>query len=366
VLSPTHLENVASSWTQPGQFYYDRAGGSIGYIPRAGETLADLEASATTATVQELLIVNNTKNLRWEGVRFEYATWLGASESTGFIDTQSAYLCQQGEPPVTVHVSGSTNITFNSCDFAHLGGVYAVGADGGSSQIVVSNCTFRDISGGGVKLGSSGERGAPAPAVNTSVEDQDRGFLVQDSLFVGVPVEYSGANPIFAPYVADTTLAHNTIHDSSYSAICIGWGWGLTSSYVRNVNVVNNTITMPMQRLADGGCVYTNTPCFGCQIRGNYLASDPAVYGCLYHDGHAGAAGLWNDRENVFENITSHVVYSHQDHTTVTDIWYNNSDCAWLGNTTNRDVRDADGKCANVSIVNIKTNKQYTVQLSGT
>ena len=99
--------------------------------------------------------------------------------------------------------------------------------------------------------------------------------------------------------------------------------------------------------------MYTNTPCFGCQIRGNYLASDPAVYGCLYHDGHAGAAGLWNDRENVFENTTSHVVYSPQDHTTVTDIWYNNSDCAWLGNTTNRDVRDADGKCANVSIVNI-------------
>jgi hypothetical protein len=28
--------------------------------------------------------------------------WLGASGPKGYIDTQSAYLCQQGEPPVNV------------------------------------------------------------------------------------------------------------------------------------------------------------------------------------------------------------------------------------------------------------------------
>lgn len=36
--NPTSLENVASNFTQPGQFYYDRAGATISYIPRAGET----------------------------------------------------------------------------------------------------------------------------------------------------------------------------------------------------------------------------------------------------------------------------------------------------------------------------------------
>ena len=41
--NPTHIENVEANWTQPGQFYYDRAGATIGYIPRPGETLADLE-----------------------------------------------------------------------------------------------------------------------------------------------------------------------------------------------------------------------------------------------------------------------------------------------------------------------------------
>ena len=109
------------------QFYYDRAAATISYIARPGETANTLEATATTATQQELLLVNGSANVRWEGVRFEYATWLGASGPKGYVDTQSAYLCQDGEPPVNVHVWHSKNVTFSGCDFQHLGAVYAIG-----------------------------------------------------------------------------------------------------------------------------------------------------------------------------------------------------------------------------------------------
>ena len=43
----------------------------------------------------------------------------------------------------------------------------------------------------------------------------------------------------------------------------MGWGWG-ESSYMRNVQIENNSITKPMQLLSDGGGVYTNTPCPDC------------------------------------------------------------------------------------------------------
>lgn len=69
--------------------------------------------------------MTGAQNVRFEGVHYEYASvrqalncltlvelllnlnmmvmqWLGASGSKGYIDTQSAYLCQQGEPPVNV------------------------------------------------------------------------------------------------------------------------------------------------------------------------------------------------------------------------------------------------------------------------
>ena len=98
---------------------------------------------------------------------------------------------------------------------------------------------------------------------------------------VQIPVEYGGANPIFAAYVADTILAHNTFIDSAYSSICAGWGWGM-ASFMRNVHIVNNSFTRPMRRLQDGGGVYTNTPCPNCNVSGNYFAEDNVKYGCLY------------------------------------------------------------------------------------
>ena len=66
--------------------------------------------------------------------------------------------------------------------------------------MIVANSTFLDISGGGIKLGFSGERGVLQPQNNESmpVSQQDRGFLISDNLMASIPVEYSGANPIFA------------------------------------------------------------------------------------------------------------------------------------------------------------------------
>lgn len=235
---PTALENLGTNWTQPGQWYYDRSAGNIGYIPRAGETVETVEATATTATAETILRVEHTQNLRWEGVQFEYATYLGTSGSQGFVDTQSGFLYRGnnnpkagGEPPVNVHVLHSHNISFASCSFAHLGAVYAFGADAGSQDVIVWNSTFTDISGGGIKLGFSGERGVLQPQNNESlpVVQQDRGFLIQDNEFTSIPVEYSSANPVFAGYVADTAIDHNTIHDSTYSGICLGERDGIPS-----------------------------------------------------------------------------------------------------------------------------------------
>ena len=200
-VNPTHLENVEGNWSYPGQFYYDRKNALIGYIPRKGETVADLESTAVTSVTETILLVNGTSNLVWEGIHFEYATWLGASGPKGFVDTQSAYLCQEGEPPSNIALVNAQNISFNGCSFAHLGGVYALSALGATQGVVVSNSTFTDISGGGVKLGSAGERGAPSPPASTEPSEQDRGFVVSDCTFSDIPVEYSGANPIFVAYV---------------------------------------------------------------------------------------------------------------------------------------------------------------------
>jgi len=154
---PTSIENLRSNFSHAGEFYYDRAAATIEYIFRAGETLATLEATATTATKQDILIVNNTHDVAWRDVKFEYATWLGSSGPKGFVDTQSAFIYGGGhneawggstiggEPPVNIHVAKSQKVKFSGCSFSHLGAVYALGGDGGSQDLVVFNSTWESM-----------------------------------------------------------------------------------------------------------------------------------------------------------------------------------------------------------------------------
>ena len=344
-VAPTSIENLfdPKDFTKRGTWYYDRAAGTITYLPRAGETVATLEATATTTGTEMLLDLENTKNLVWEGTRFQYATQLHTSGPKGFVDTQSGYLYRDGEPGTNIHISSSSNISFKNCDFSHFGAVYTLGADGGSQNVVVSNCTFTDCSGGAIKLGSSGERGGPAPSTNTSVADQDRGFLVSDCLMEDTTIEYGSANAIFGGYVADTTLAHNTITGTSYSAICLGWGWG-ENSYMRNVHAMNNSIVSPMRRLADGGGLYTNTPCVNCNVSGNVFENDNIEYGCLYHDG--GSSGWW-DYDNVFNHVHTPTVFGHGSCTDiiVDRVWANDSSTPHLQGAVNAGLADVNGTC---------------------
>lgn len=65
----------------------------------------------------------------------------------------------------------------------------------------------------------------------------------------------------------------------------------------------------------------------------------------IYHDG---GSGLWNDHFNVFNHIRTSGVFAHGSsaHTTVVDMWLNDTQGLALEGDTNRDVRDpVTGAC---------------------
>jgi hypothetical protein len=53
----------------------------------------------------------------------------------------------------------------------------------------------------------------------------------------------------------NSTIAHNTIENTSYTGISLGWGWGGVVSFARDNHVVGNRLINIMQFLNDGGCV---------------------------------------------------------------------------------------------------------------
>ena len=199
---PAYIENVFANLTAPGQWYFDRVNAKFFYKPRPGETIAAVEQSSYTTTEETILLVNGTSNLAWEGVLFEHATWLLPNTERGFVDWQGGYSGGYGtapdyndcsspqvckayadangcgsttkpaphcaanrgvEPPGNVRVEGATNVTFTGCRFQHLGGIYAISANRGSQHVSILNCTFADVSGGAIHIGSTGSRWTTGP-----------------------------------------------------------------------------------------------------------------------------------------------------------------------------------------------------------
>ena len=145
------------------------------------------------------------------------------------------------------------------------------------------------------------------------------------------------------------------------------------TSFMRNVNATRNSITQPMQTLADGGGLYTNAPCSGCHVSQNYFEGDPTVYGCLYllrvmymsytnrplflhlcnayfpeyGRYHDGGSGLWSDYDNVFNHIQTAAVFCHggSGGITVDGIYMNDSGLPSLQGATNMKLRNGDGVC---------------------
>ena len=76
----TRFENALQFLTEPGQWYLDSAGGVLYYMPLPGE---DMSTADVELPILETLIVGQgtlgapIQNIRFEGLTFSYATWLG-------------------------------------------------------------------------------------------------------------------------------------------------------------------------------------------------------------------------------------------------------------------------------------------------
>lgn len=67
---------------------------------------------------------------------------------------------------------------------------------------------------------------------------------------------------VFAGYVANTTIAHNTLARLPYTGVQVGWGWG-QDTFAGSNYIVNNSIDGVLQYFADGGCIYAQSPMHG-------------------------------------------------------------------------------------------------------
>ena len=212
------------------------------------------------------------------------------------VDVQSiVYMCDGGhgcEPLGAIRLATSHDVSFLDCEFTHLGGGYALSAGSGSTRVTVSGCSFSDLSGGAVRIGNIYVGAA-----------WDSSSVLTDCTMSGMGLEYHGAAAVFAGYVFNLTVSHNTISDVGYTGVSMGWGWGraFPAGYGHNL-ISYNRISRVMKVLRDGGGIYVNgaqNASWPSVVSDNWVDSDSAVFAVYYLDN---GASHWTFTQNVASN----------------------------------------------------------------
>lgn len=155
---------------------------------------------------------------------------------------------------------------------------------------------FSGLAGGAAKLGNVND----TRAVSTNPADFDNFYLFEDNTVTDTALEFRGAATVFAGYVANTVIAHNTIANTGYTGISLGWGWGShvkgPQTWATDNHILNNRLSNIMSALNDGGCTYTLGPQPRSSVEGNYCEADHApVVGFFYHDNGSRYFGTKNN-----------------------------------------------------------------------
>lgn len=310
--SAFYLTNAIELLDRPGEWFHDIHTRKLYYYPRDGEDMRT--AIAIVPTIETLVDVvgtldNPVTNVRFENVGFAYTTWMRPSEK-GHIPLQAGqYLTDGyridpqmirnygnhkldnqgwlGRPPAAVQVNSANDIDFVACDFRHLGSAgldYVYGTKGGT----VDRCTFSDIAGNGIVVGSFSPR---AHETHIPYDPTDRREVctfqhIRNNLVTGIGNEDWGSVGILAGYVADITIEHNEISEVPYTGISLGWGWTQTVNCMRNNVVHANHIHHYGMHTYDTAGIYTLGSQPKSYITENYVHS-------IYTPGYAHDPNHW-------------------------------------------------------------------------
>jgi hypothetical protein len=278
-----YFENALEMLDQPGEWYLDRQTGILSYWPRAGEDLQRAEVVAPVVQ-KTLLAVTGTaerpvRNLHFQGIRVAHVDWpLPPHGFTAMFGCLQWISGNQPEPWVKFHwIDAAVQFQYaRSCSFTggaveHAGGI-GVGLLRGSSGIVVEGNRIHDLGGGGVVAGGIRNRDTLKWADPVDKEEY-RDFRIANNRIHDCGADYFGSIGVFVGITQHAVVAHNLIHDISYSGIVLSGNEDKTLPFAGDNAVEYNHIHHVMKTAVDGAGIYVSFPQArsGAAIRGNLI-----------------------------------------------------------------------------------------------
>ena len=238
-----YVEGALELLDQPGEWYLDPASGTLYYIPRPGENIQQVEAVAPVLT-QVVRLEGQPQsgqfieNVHFRGLAFGHTEWYfpgGFHAGKNKPEISPAPKPEVGGfgqaaigVPGAVWGEGVRHSSFENCSFHHIGN-YALELARGCQRNRISECTFSDLGGGGIKIGET--------SIREKTEEQARSNEISQCRIGDGGKLFHSAIGVWIGQSPDNRIANCEIHDFFYTGISIGWTWGYGPALASN-NVV--------------------------------------------------------------------------------------------------------------------------------
>ncbi|MCX6928646.1 MAG: right-handed parallel beta-helix repeat-containing protein, partial [Verrucomicrobia bacterium] len=299
---------------EPGEWYLDPTSGTLYYLPRPGERLADMQVVAPV--LPQVMRFEGRPEARQfvehvslRGLTFSHTEWYFPSDFHSGKNKPKIWPEPKPEiggfgqaavgVPGAVWGEGLRDGVIEDCRFERLGN-YALELARGCQRNRIIQCEFSDLGAGGVKLGETN--------IRDNTEEQARGNEISHCRIHDGGKLFASGEGVWIGQSPDNRLTHNLIYDFYYTGISIGWTWGYGPALATNNSVELNHVHHIGAKsdgdgpiLSDMAGIYTLGKQPGTVIRNN-----------LWHDMAAtryGGWGIYFDEGSSGILAESNVVY---------------------------------------------------------
>lgn len=306
------LENDRAFLDATGEWFFDRNERKIYVILPDG---SDAERMKVTIPVTgpHLLVIRgteqqNVRNIFFEGISFEHCAWqlpdgTYAGVQACHFDPRPSY---EGWSvvPAAIFAEWTTNISFLNCTFSKLGGS-GIWFSTGSSNCIIADSRFEDISGNAIMVGDGRDRKVNGEVWwNTAPEQVAIGNSVLNNTITHCGKQFYGAVGIWCGFVAETLIKNNHIYNLPYTGISVGWEWSPAPTPCRENHIEGNHIHHIMKVLSDGGGIYMLGLQPGSSITNNL------IHDVSLNAGRAESNGMFLDEGTTDVTVSGNIIYN--------------------------------------------------------
>ena len=249
-----------------GEFVYNYEKGILYYYNEGDVSDFDFEYP-TLNNMMYFTHIDKTRVEKWAFTGLDYTvisevggTWAQSANDAHINFEGVSDRTPSGSP---IYIRRGTGFEVVDCNFHDLA-CSGVNVRSRTSNILVEGCSFTELGATAVHCGDATE----TDITKRWPDEGQINVVITNNYMNGLAQIIYGANGIALTFNLDCEISYNTIKNTSYSAISVGYSWSFgkgTYEQMKNdlywkvmhVNIHHNYIQDFMQQLGDGGAIYT-------------------------------------------------------------------------------------------------------------